>query len=69
MTTIKTDKLGRTTSHEDEDSGKTTYEHTAFDEIALQLDAASRQTDFHYDNFGRLLRTESPDGAIDFDYD
>ena len=69
VTTIESDVLGRTTLHRDEDSGATSYRHTAFDEIAFQTDNLARVTGFRYDSLGRLERTDSPDGFTDFAYD
>jgi RHS repeat-associated protein len=69
LTFITSDDLGRMLTHQDDDSGTTTYRYTGFDQVAYQTDNLLRTTSLTYDNLGRLERIDSPDGPTDFAYD
>jgi len=62
-TTILSDRLGRTTSHTDGDTGTTSFTYTAFDEVLTREDMEDRVTKHQYDELGRLSVVTMSDGG------
>jgi RHS repeat-associated protein len=81
LTTIWPDRVGRTRSFTDANTGTTTTNYTAFDEPVSETDAGGqgglpRTTGFAYDDLGRLITTTATEGTNDptpevtsFDFD
>lgn len=65
------DRLGRRVHMDDPNSGISTWEYGPFDELASVEDAELRETTFHYDLLGRMVRrSRHSDGQEDeFVYD